>query len=68
MGAIVNALFFGELAMIISAMNVKKIRFEEKVETAQSAMKNIKLDPNTQTKVVKYLSLSQRYLDSQFQL
>lgn len=68
LGAIVNAQLFGELAMIVSAMNLKNTRFQEKMDTAQAAMKNISLPEKTQIQIQKYLGFSQRFLDSQNEL
>lgn len=47
MGAIINAQLFGELALIVSAMNMKNTRFQEKLDVANAAMKNIKLPEKT---------------------
>ena len=54
-GAIVNALLFGELAVIISTLNLRQSRFNEKLEGAQTAMKNIGLPSELQNEVQSYL-------------
>ena len=47
MGALINAQLFGELVMIIQALNIKATMLQEKVEIAQTAMKNIQLPDDT---------------------
>ena len=46
-GAIVNANIFGNLAVLIQAMNHKQTEFQEKIDTANTAMKNMKLPDQT---------------------
>ena len=54
-GAIVNAHIFGSLAVLISQMNEKGAKFQEKLDTAKTAMKNLKIPQDTQNKVIQYL-------------
>ena len=67
-GAIVNANLFGELAVIVTTLNLKSSRFQDKLDVANSAMKNMKLPEKTQSSIVKYLSMQQRYLDLENEL
>ena len=50
--------------MIIQTLNIKATMLQEKIEIAQTAMKNIQLPDGTQAKIVKYLSISQAFIDS----
>lgn len=45
-GAIINANIFGELAVLLSSINKKAMEFQSKIDTANTAMKNIKLPNN----------------------
>lgn len=44
-GAIINANIFGELAVLLAAMNRKQTKFAEQIDTANTAMANLNL-PN----------------------
>jgi len=46
-GAIVNANIFGNLAVLVSQMNHKQTVFQDKVDTANTAMKNMRLPEGT---------------------
>ena len=50
-GTVINAQLFGELAIIVSAMNLKSTRFQDKMDTAMAAMKNIKLPEKNQIQI-----------------
>lgn len=43
LGAIINANIFGNMAVIIQELNKKASRFQEKIDIANTAMKNMKL-------------------------
>ena len=58
LGAIINAVLFGELAMIVSTMNVRNAKFLEKLEMAQTAMRNIELPSDMQFQIQQYLGFS----------
>ena len=45
LGAVINANIFGNLAVIIGELNKKASRFQENIDTANTAMKNLKIDP-----------------------
>jgi len=65
MGAIINANLFGQLAVILSAMNRKASNFQEKFDITTTTMKNLNLPEKLQTKVTGFLTYTQRSLDSQ---
>ena len=44
MGAIINANLFGELAVLVAAINRKSTDFQNKLDTVNTAMKNMKLE------------------------
>ena len=54
-GAIVNANIFGNMALILSALNRKTSEFQSQIDTANTAMKNMKLPHDLQRKVLNYL-------------
>ncbi|CAI2375579.1 unnamed protein product [Moneuplotes crassus] len=68
MGAIINANLFGQLAVILSAMNRKASLFQEKFDIITTAMKNLNLPEELQTKVTGFLTYTERFLDSQTEL
>jgi hypothetical protein len=51
LGAIINANIFGNMAVLITAINRKASRFQEQIDTANTAMKNMKLPEDIQKKV-----------------
>ena len=65
LGAVINANIFGNLAVIIGEMNKKASRFQEKIDTANTAMKNLKIPNKLQTEVINYLLFTQSNLDKQ---
>lgn len=42
-GALITAVLFGEMAVLMSSLNRKSTRFQEIQDTANTAMKNMKL-------------------------
>ena len=68
MGAIINANLFGQLAVILSAMNRKASNFQEKFDITTTTMKNLNLPEKLQTKVTGFLTYTQSHLDSQNEL
>lgn len=54
-GAIINANIFGNMALIISDLNRKSSEFQSQIDTANTAMKNMKLPTEIQTRVISYL-------------
>jgi hypothetical protein len=67
-GAIINANIFGQLAVILSAINRKASRFQEKFDITTTTMKNLNLPEKLQTKVTGFLTYTQNMLDSQNEL
>jgi len=63
--AIINANIFGNLAVLVSALNRKSTKFQEKLDTVNTAMKNMKLPESTQKKVQNYIMSTQSTLDHQ---
>jgi CRP-like cAMP-binding protein len=63
--AIINANIFGNLAVLVSALNRKSTKFQEKLDTVNTAMKNMKLPEETQKKVQNYIMSTQSTLDHQ---
>lgn len=63
--AIINANIFGNLAVLVSALNRKSTKFQEKIDTVNTAMKNMKLPEETQKKVQNYIMSTQSTLDHQ---
>ena len=68
MSAIINANIFGNMAVIVQDLNQKASRFQEKINTANTSMKNIKLPINIQKKVRDYLFYTQSNLETQREL
>ena len=58
-GAIINANIFGNMAVIIQELNKKASRFQEKIDAANTAMKNMKIPPELRHKVINYLLYTQ---------
>ena len=50
--SMVNANIFGIMAVLVSEMNRKSVHFQEQIDTANTAMDNLKL-PNETKRVVK---------------
>lgn len=67
-GAIINANLFGEFAVLISALNRKATKFQEKIDIANTAMKNMKLPERIQAKVIGFLRYTNTLLESQKEL
>lgn len=63
--AIINANIFGNLAVLVSALNRKATKFQDKLDTVNTAMKNMKLPEETQKKVQNYIMSTQSTLDHQ---
>ena len=61
--AIINANIFGNIAVIVQDLNKKSARFIEKVDTANTSMKNMKLPPELQKNVRNYILYTQSSLD-----
>ena len=68
LGAIINANIFGELAVLVQALNRKSAHFQEQIDTANTAMKNLKLPEELQRRVQNYLIYTHSTLDNQQEL
>jgi len=68
MSAIINANIFGNMAVIVQEMNQKASRFQEKIDIANTSMKNIRLPLYLQKKVRDYLFYTQSNLETQREL
>jgi len=66
--AIVNANIFGNMAVIIASLNRKFSRFQEKIDTANTSMTNMKLPHELQRRVINYLRYTQSSLEYQKEL
>ena len=53
--AMVNANILGTIAVIIQTINRRASRFQEQIDIANTAMKNMKLPEELQRKVVDFM-------------
>ena len=67
-GALINANIFGEMAVLVQVMNKKSVKFQEQVDTANTAMKNLDISPELQQEVRDYFLFTQITLDEQQEL
>ena len=58
-GAIITANMFGTMAVIVSLLNRKQAKFQQKLDLANTCMKNMCLGSATQTKVINYIFYTQ---------
>jgi hypothetical protein len=61
--AIINANLFGQMAFLVTVMNKKNTEYQTKVDTANTAMKNINLTSKTQADIRDYFLFTQHTLD-----
>lgn len=54
-GALINANLFGELVELAQTLNQQSKDFEEKLDSINTAMQNLKLSDDLQQKVIKFL-------------
>lgn len=66
--AIINASIFGNLAVLLQQMNRKSAKLQEKVETASSTMKGLKLPDELQKEIHRYLLYTHNNLEQQNEL
>ncbi|CAI2361123.1 unnamed protein product [Moneuplotes crassus] len=64
-GAIINANIFGNMAVIISQLNKKATKFQEKVENANTSMKNLSIPEEIKEEVHRYLTYTKSTSDHQ---
>lgn len=67
-GAIINSIIFGNMAVVLQAMNKKSTMLQDKLEAANEAMKNLKIPEKLKIEVDGFLSHAQSGLDSQKEL
>jgi hypothetical protein len=67
-GAIINANLFGQLAVILSSMNIKASKFQEKFDSTTTTMTKLSLPEKLQSKVTGFLTYTQKSLDQQNEL
>ena len=67
-GAIINANIFGNMAVLISAINRKHALFQQKLDTANTAMKNMKITSKLHGKVQNYIMSTESTLSIQREL
>jgi hypothetical protein len=63
--AIINANIFGNIAVLLQALNRKATNFQEKMEYASETMKNLKIPVIIQEEVKSYLTYTQSTQDHQ---
>ena len=67
-GAIITANIFGTMAVIVEALNRKESKFQQKLDLANTSMKNMSLPDEIQRKVINYIFYTQSSLDQQTEL
>ena len=67
-GAIINSIIFGNMGVMLQSLNRKSSAFQEKVENATEAMKNLKVTDEIRDDVEYYLTFTQSALDHQKEL
>ena len=67
-GAIINSIIFGNMAVVLQAMNKKSTMLSEKLEDANEAMKNLNIPEHIKMDVDTFLNHSQSGLDAQQEL
>ena len=66
--AIINANIFGNIAVLLQQINRKGMKFQEKIENANSSMKNLLIPEDFQKTIRMYLTTTQSTLDHQQEL
>lgn len=59
-GAIINANILGNMAVLIQDLNKKNDAFQKKLDRVNTAMQNIRLPADLQSRVVGFLQYTQR--------
>jgi hypothetical protein len=67
-GAIINAILFGNMAVMAQSLNRKASMFQEKVENANEAMKNLNMPSLIRGDIEHYLSYTQSAQNHQKEL
>ncbi len=63
LGAVINANIFGEMAVLVMMINRKNQWFQEQIDSANTAMSNIRLASELQNEIRDYLIMTQSTLD-----
>ena len=67
-GAIINANILGNMAVLIQDLNKKTDAFQKKLDQVNTAMHNIMIPPDIQSKVVGFLQYTQQSQENQKEL
>mmetsp|Transcript_26614 Transcript_26614/g.47861 ORF Transcript_26614/g.47861 Transcript_26614/m.47861 type:complete len:855 (-) Transcript_26614:1837-4401(-) len=65
MGSIISAIMFGQMSVLMGMLARSRLKFAQLMDTAQTTMKNIKLDESLQFKITDYLLATQTLLAQQ---
>ena len=68
LGSLLTANIFGAFAVIVSNLNRKNSKFQEKIDTANSSMVNMKIPEELQDEVRQFMVATQDNLDNQKEL
>ena len=68
LGSLITANIFGTFAVIVSSLNRKNSKFQEKIDTANSSMVNMKIPEDLQDEVRQFMVSTQNNLDNQKEL
>ena len=64
----INANIFGNMAVLLQGINRKASQFQEKLDTANTAMKNMKISEHLQERVQNYIMSTESTLSMQMEL
>jgi len=64
LGSLITANIFGTFAVIVSSLNRKNSKFQEKIDTANSSMVNMKIPEDLQDEVRQFMVSTQNNLDN----
>jgi hypothetical protein len=62
-GAVITAVMFGEMAVLMTSMNRKSSKFQKLLDKANTTMKNMKLPELLQLGIIDYLIYTRATLD-----
>lgn len=62
---VVNAIIFGEMAVLVGVISKKSTAFQERIDTSNTAMKNLKIPDEIQNEVREYLIATHEKLEQQ---
>ena len=64
-GAMINAVMFGNMAVLMDNLNMRQTKFQEQQNSANTAMKNMKISEELQQKISDYLIYTEATMASQ---